>query len=780
MNSPSRKVPRALLAILLLGVAAAMFWRSRSSLPWENERDQSPTNNLNAVELREQEADRTVWAKEMLAERCGRTFEILWDSINATTNKWPLLANFPFHELILPNWAPTEQLPHGIELHFGNGPGEHLSPAQWRQKIERISSNGWRLENLEFRHNRFDVDTNGAPSQSQFYFSAHLTNSIRPERAMLDGDLVVAWAAIKSGEEPAPIAQIDASRLNLKHRASEPFFHKILEESFIPSERSPFIDPLIVYDLDGDGLSEILLPAKNVVYRRGGGGQYQRQPLCRYPLEFIMTAVVADFDGDGHADLLCATSRGLFLFKGSTQGTFDDPPRTVWTANPTLKNAMVLTCGDIDEDGDLDVFLAEYKPPTLGQILRPHYYDANDSWPAYLLLNDGHGNFINATEGAGLGTKRWRRTYTASFVDLDGDGHLDLMVVSDFAGLDLYRNDGHGHFTEMTRQWVAEPHGFGMAHALADFNADGRLDLLMIGMPSPTVDRLQHLDLWRNYSAEDRSRRPAMTFGNRLYLARSNGGFEQTAMSDSIARSGWSWGCSAFDFDNDGYPDVYIANGLQSNRSVREYEPEFWLHSLFIDEAIDDATAGKYFMQRYGQTRGNGWSYGGYEKNRLLWNRHGKSFMDIGHLAGVSLEQDCRNVVADDLDGDGHVDLLVTTFEIWPKAKQTLQVYKNRLTNAGHWIGFRFHEEGKGNSPVGVRVTIRNSDRTPTRQIVTGDSHRSQHANVIHFGLGEVKRVNSVDIRWSNGTSITLHHPEIDRYHEVREYLDPSPVDSRN
>ncbi len=429
---------------------------------------------------------------------------------------------------------------------------------------------------------------------------------------------------------------------------------------------------------------------------------------------------------------------------------------------------MVLTCGDIDGHGSLDIFLGQYKVPTLGQVLRPYYYDANDGWPAYLLRNDGHGNFSDVTEAAGLGPKRWRRTYSASLADLHGDGHADLVVVSDFAGLDLYQNDGHGHFTDVTRQWVAEPHAFGMAHALADFNGDGRLDLLMIGMPSPTVDRLQHLDLWRPYSAEDRLRRPAMAFGNRLYLARPGGGFEQTALNDSIARSGWSWGCGAFDFDNDGFPDVYIANGLQTMQSVRDYEPMFWLHDIFVDETIEAAAASGYFMEQFSRTRGQGWSYGGYEKNRLFLNRRGESFVEIGHLAGVALEEDCRNVVADDLDGDGRVDLVVTTLEAWPEAKQTLRIYKNTLNDGGHWLGFRFREEGQGKSPVGARVTIHYAGRSATGQIVTGDSHRSQHSNTIHFGLGAADRVERAEIAWANGSRVTLRAPAVDEYHLIR------------
>jgi hypothetical protein len=175
----------------------------------------------------------------------------------------------------------------------------------------------------------------------------------------------------------------------------------------------------------------------------------------------------------------------------------------------------------------------------------------------------------------------------------------------------------------------------------------------------------------------------------------------------------------------------------------------------------------RYFLQKFSRTRGRGWSYGGYEKNRLFLNRGGESFIEVGQLAGVALEQDCRNVVADDLDGDGRIDLLVTTFEVWPEVKQTLQVFKNNLRDQGHWIGFRFREEGNGNSPVGARVTIHYNSRSAVRQIVTGDSHRSQHSTAIHFGLGETQQVESAEVRWVNGRSVVLRSPALDRYYDI-------------
>jgi len=720
-----------------------------------------------AFEARERQVDETVWAKELIAQECGRTFESLWDSINTATNKLSLAASFPVGEIVLGKWNAPHALPHGIELRQSAGPGSVLSVEEWRSFVGGFERAGWELAQTEFRHIRFETDEAGQPRQSRFYFSAHLTNAARPERATLEGDLVVDWAAKRTGEELATVKRIDASRLTVKTRKGEPPFRSILLEQIAPLERSLYIDPLILYDLDGDGLAEIALPAVNLVYRRQGEDRYRAEPMCKHPPGLISAAIIADFDGDAVADLVCAKREGLFLFQGALKGSFDEPARHVWSPSK-LENAMVLTCGDIDHDGDLDLFVGQYKVPTLGQILRPYYYDANDGHPAYLLLNDSRGNFTDATTIAGLAEKRRRRSFSASFVDLNGDGNLDLMVVSDFAGVDLYQNDGHGHFTDLTSEWVSAPHAFGMAHALADFNADGRLDFLMIGMNSPTVDRLDHLGLIRPGLTEDRTMRSRMTFGNRLYLARTHGGFEQTPISDSIARSGWSWGCSAFDFDNDGFQDVYIANGHETKRTVHDYESEFWLHDIYVDDSVDDVTATTYFTGKYNRTRGQGWSYGGYEKNRLYLNQQGAFFMEIGHLMGVALEQDSRCVVADDLDGDGRPDLLVTTFEVWPEVKQTLRAYKNALGGAGNWIGFRFQEMGQGKSPTGVRVTLHLSDHRIVRQIVTGDSFRSQHANTAHFGLGEVDRVDRVELRWPDDEPVTLRAPDVNRYHSIR------------
>lgn len=779
----SKRLFVLILCILLaLGWAVTLIRKQPASLPPPN--PIKPGNRMSdelaaslaGLEARERMAAETFWARELLAQKCGGTFEALWDSINMATNKWGLVASFPIGEIVLSRWGPPQKLPHGIERREPVGATTAMNQTEWARFVDESRRAGWQLAQVEFRHNRFEIDEIGQPKQSTFYFSAHITNSLHPDRAILEGDLTVQWMKKRQGEEGVSVKSLDASRLTIKQHPGPPPFQLILFEQITPPENAYSIDPLILYDLDGDGLSEIILAAKNVIYRRLGGGRYKAEPLCKHPPGLMSSALIGDFDGDGAADFLYLKHEGLVLIRGTPTGTFDEPERLAWPAPPGLKYPMVLTAGDIDHDGDLDLFLAQYKVPYEGGAMPTPFYDANDGHPAFLLRNDGFGKFTDATVAAGLEKKRWRRSYSASLVDLDDDGHMDLVVVSDFAGVDLYRGDGHGNFTDVTREWVTKPHAFGMAHAMTDFNSDGRLDLLMTGMTSPTVDRLEHLSLWRPGFGGGQAMRSQVMFGNRLYMARHQGGFEQTAASDSIARSGWAWGCSAADFDNDGFPDVYIANGLESRQSVRDYESEYWLHDLYVGNSQVEPVAYLYFKTKFGRTRGRGQSYGGYEKNRLFLNQKGASFIEIGHLMGVALEQDSRNVVSDDLDGDGRMDLVVTSFEQWPEAKQTLRVYENGMKEGGNWVGFRFREESGGGSPIGVRVVLHYSGHSAVRQIVTGDSYRSQHANTVHFGLGAATRVDSAEILWPNGEKATIREPALNRYHPIHARSFPGRI----
>jgi hypothetical protein len=209
-----------------------------------------------------------------------------------------------------------------------------------------------------------------------------------------------------------------------------------------------------------------------------------------------------------------------------------------------------------------------------GQMPRP-FFDALDGPPAYLLRNRGDGHFDDATADSGLAPKRHRRSYGASFVDLNADGSLDLLVTSDFAGVDVYANQGQGRFVDRTGAWIDDPRAFGMSHLFSDLNADGTLDVFVAGMPQPTADRLQAFqrerpghEPWSVERGPGHGRQPA--------LLRKPGGFGQLPLGAGIARAGWAWSAADLDLNQDRLPDLHVVNGHETRASVRDYEREFW------------------------------------------------------------------------------------------------------------------------------------------------------------------------------------------------------------
>lgn len=746
--------PRAILwgLLLLLGALLSIWiWRRSSPPPKSGD---FLTNALSMlVEYEQQQAER-YWAPELQAEKFGRVIEQLWDKINASTNKLAVLADWPF-DLKLPQFANALQLsrPHGIRVINPSG-------GSWPEILARASSEGWKLEQCEFRHNAFFTNQAGHGVASTYYVSGHLSNPREEKRAIVEGNVKIWW-----NERPdlPPVREVDAREVQIRLRDGPPPFRRVVNDIVTPPAGSYFIDPILVWDLDGDGTSEIILAAKNAVYRRATNGQWQVSPLLKSDPGLIFTAILGDFTGNGTVDFLCAKFEGLFLYEGDGKGGFAGTPVQVWNAQPHLKYAQALSAGDADGDGDLDIYLGQYKLPyDKGQMPFP-YFDANDGFPSYYLVNDGAGHFTDRTVLAGLGTKRARRVYSASWIDLDGDADLDLVLVSDFAGLDAFANDGHGHFHDATREWFSETWGFGMAHAFADFNADGALDLLMVAMNSPTADRLASLRLTRPYDVSDATMRSRLTYGNRLFFGQPDGTFHQSPVSDQVARTGWSWGAVAEDFDNDGYSDLYIANGHETHASVQDYEPEFWLHDIHVGNSRENALAYTYFQEKSARTRGRGQSYGGYEKNRFFLNLGGTNFVEAAWLFGVALEQDSRNVVAEDLDGDGKLDLIVTTFEAWPEPRQTFQIYENHFEQTGHWLLVRFPPRPEF---YGARVT---SPGRGAWALATGDGYRIQRPLRIHAGLGAATNSPTMIVQPIGKPAVNLRSKGVDHRIEAVE-----------
>lgn len=754
---------RSILVLVCLALVALSLW-----VLFRSTRDRiRPTISSDvskmAAELgtllsNEQAIAATTFAEELEGQVFFASIESFWDRLNRSDNALMELRNLRMDELVWPRFKLARKAPYGIGL-YGASQLDLLTKADIPQRLAELEGAGWQLARCEFRHNAFE-STGTDSGRSKFYVAGHLTNDRSAQRAVLDGEIQVEWK--REGTEIV-LKKVDASYLNLRRRAGPLPFQQILALEVKPPQGSYFIDPMIIQDLDNDGYCEVILAAANLLLRRKADGSYASEQLCPENLRLIFTAIIADFTGNGTPDLLTVRFEGVYLYEGTTGGKFETPARLAWTANPRISFGQVLTSGDIDRDGDLDLWLGQYKPPySQGQMPTP-YHNANDGYPSFLLQNNGSGTFKDVTYAAGLGQKRWRRSYSGSLADLDSDSDLDLVVVSDFAGIDAYENQGNGIFKDLSEQWFPGGKGFGMAHLLTDLNSDGRPDFFMVGMNSPTVDRLTHLGLLRP-GRPDHTQRQEVTYGNRLYLG-ADGSFRHIS-APQITRTGWSWGAAALDSNNDGFKELFIVNGHESKDRPREYEPEFWLHDIYVGDSQTSMVKTAYFQRRYQQTRGQGASYGGYELNRFYLNENGTNFIEAAHLLGIASQADSRNAIAEDLDNDGLVDLLFTTFEVWPKTRQMLYIYKNTTEGAGNWAGFSL----SGVSPalaLGAKILVTSQGSSQAEVILTGDSYRSQASFRKHFGLGQSQAIGSAEIHWTDGRKQVVTSPAVNQWQTI-------------
>ncbi|MGZ8921206.1 MAG: hypothetical protein ACXW3L_09500, partial [Limisphaerales bacterium] len=248
----------AVLLVVAATIAAGFWWLRRAEVelpPVETEQhgavrravlhnvSSELVNEVLRIEAEERRVAETVWAKEMLAQECGRTIERLWDETNAATNKLAVMARFGLGEVQLGRWDQAVEHGHGIRFFSSSAAGDLLRGAEWQDTISRLQSSGWNLEQIEFRHNRFEVDAQGRPARSMFYFAANLLNASETNRISFEGDLEVHWGEKSAEDGSYEIRKVDARGLTLKTRRGEPMFKLVLDEEIIPQGQSKLIDP---------------------------------------------------------------------------------------------------------------------------------------------------------------------------------------------------------------------------------------------------------------------------------------------------------------------------------------------------------------------------------------------------------------------------------------------------------------------------------------------------------------------------------------------------------
>ncbi len=737
-------------------------------------------SNVDVSDLYEEKAEleRTVWSTEVEAQEHERYFIELWDELRKSGHDLSVFEQFRFGEIELWEVSETKSLEFGITESIAGTEGERVDHTGWLLWIKAYRNKGYRLVESEWHHGSFERDARGI-AQSKVSFTLHLTHEDSESRFVMKGTLGVVWKNAKNEGAMIEPALINASDFTLLGRTGPPAFEDYAELE-IPAGRAGVV---LVNDLNRDGLPDVVLPNLNTTLWNLGPRGFGGKPMHPVGVVAANTGVIGDFTGDGYVDVIiegnarleekgATQGKGLYLFEGDEVGRFRKTAVLVGVDGSfTIDGGPCFSSGDIDGDGDLDLWIGQYKEMYIDGTMPDPYFDAMDGHPSYLLLNEGSGTrFVEVAEERGIVEKRNRRVFSSSLYDYDYDGDLDLLVVSDFSGVDLYQNNGTGFFRDVTNHVFQQRHLFGMAHTIADFNADGLLDLYAIGMSSTTARRLEDMDAGRTEFPEHNEMRMSMGYGNRMYSGTQEGRLVEEPQSSDYARSGWSWGVGSFDLENDGDLETYIANGHYSNESASDYCSRFWTDDIYRGNQQDDPVLETFFAESVLDMMSGGMSWNGFEHNVLFSQMSDGKVRNLSFLMGVASELDSRQVLVEDFDADGKVDLMFTSYPTRFRKDvdaTTLRVFRNVMPSSGHWVGVRLASLPGQPLPEGARIQVKAGGKTRVGVIANGDSHQSQHSTTKHFGLGDVDTVESIEVVWPSGEKATLEVPQVNTYHAV-------------
>jgi hypothetical protein len=537
--------------------------------------------------------------------------------------------------------------------------------------------------------------------------------------------LVIAWRSTARSSESAALFEDAAARTGLD------FQHFIgATSSFYTPEIMGSGVALIDYDGDGD-LDVFVLQGtildktktlKDVLFQPPkshwpGNRLFRNELIPTGTLRFVdvtdqagvagnggfgMGVAVGDYDNDGHRDLFVTNFGRNILYHNNGDGTFTDVTMAAGVGDDSFSASAAFL--DYDRDGFLDLFVTRYNAFTVPGNKKCYSYSGGreycgpgdyQSLSSKLYHNDGHGHFVDVTQKSGIGNLVGNGLGVVC-ADFDGDGWIDIYVANDKTPNHLWTNQHDGTFKDLALISGAAYSGdgkalSGMGVTAADLDNDGDEDIFVTNLTGET---------------------------NTLYQNDGAGTFEEVANIYGLGHTSFAFtgfGTLAFDYDNDGRLDLFVANG-----EVR---------------AIDSQ-------------RGEPFPYS--QKNQLFHNE-GNKFREVTAEAGpvFGLSGVSRGAAFGDIDNDGDIDIVVTD------ANGPVRLLLNRVGSLNHWLEVQVQGIKSNRDGYGARIALYRKGRTPLwRRVPTDGSYLSAHDHRVHFGLGHARSwFSGLMVNARNGSS---------------------------
>ncbi|HEV2101622.1 MAG TPA: FG-GAP-like repeat-containing protein [Candidatus Acidoferrum sp.] len=511
-----------------------------------------------------------------------------------------------------------------------------------------------------------------------------------------------------------------------------------------------------VGDFDGDGFDDLYIcqPAglPNRLYRNRGDGTFEDATEASGTgiLDNTACALFADVDNDGKQDLIVVRAGGPLLFLNVGGGKFRLRPDAFHFARPPQGTFTGAAIADYDRDGWLDIYfcLYTYYQGTDQYRYPMPYYAAENGPPNFLMRNGRDASFHDVTRETGLDKNNTRFSFCCGWADYDGDGWPDLYVVNDFGRKNLYKNNANGTFTDVAKEAGVEDVGAGMSVSWLDFDGDGRQDLYVADMWTAAGLRVSMLeDFQKNASEEARAMYRRHAMGNCLYRNRGGGKFEDAGSRSGTLMGRWAWSSDQWDFNHDGLPDLYIANGMISGPRKEDLNSFFWRQ--VVANSPDGAKPGGAYEQGWNAVNElirSDATWSGYERNVLYLNMGDGTFTDVSGITGMDFGEDSRTFALADFDHDGRVEVVLKN-----RNGPQLRFLKNVTPQLPLAIAFRLQGKKSNRDAIGAVVTIETGAGRQSKFVQAGSGFLAQHSKELFFGLGAAQGPVRATVQWPNG-----------------------------
>lgn len=487
-------------------------------------------------------------------------------------------------------------------------------------------------------------------------------------------------------------------------------------------------------DYDNDGWMDIYLvnsgkcdfftpdpPLRNALYRNNRDGTFMdvTEKAGVAAGGYGMGAAVGDYNADGLPDLYVTQYGKSILYRNNGDGTFTDVTERAGVAAPGWSSSAVWF--DYDNDGKLDLFVCRFADFDKSKHLfcgnertgkryncSPRSYPSARSW---LFHNNGDGTFKDVSVESGI-AKSMGKAWGVVATDINNDGWMDLFVANDTVPNFLFLNKKNGKFEEI-----------GLDSGVA-FSQDGR-ERGGMGVDSADFDQ----DGWQDLFVANVDQEMYSIYRNNHDLT-----FEDLARPMGIGRTTLlmsGWGLKFFDYDNDGNPDLFIANGHP-------------------DDKIEEHS-----------------SHVSYREPLLLFHNNGHTLENVSTGAGPAFEQSfaARGLAIGDFDNDGAIDVLIAVNGDAPL------LLRNTAAQGNHWLGLRLIGKDSNPDAIGALITWKAGDLTRSRLKVGGGSYLASHDPREVLGIGQRTKMDRLEIRWPRPSSRVEVFTDvtIDRYVSIVE-----------